>query len=68
MASLSGLRIWHCLQAALGHRYAWIWCCHVVAWATSEAPIQPLAQELPYAANEAVKKKEEKIKFELVSL
>ena len=42
LASLSGLRIWHCRE--LWHKSA------------AAAPIQPLAWELPYAAGVALKK------------
>ena len=59
LASLSGLRIWHCCGA--GHRRGsdpvllWLW--HRSA---ASALIQPLAQELPYAAGAALKSKKKK--------
>ena len=48
LASLSGLRIWHCHQ---------LWRRLVVA-----VPIQPLAWELPYATAGALKNKQKKEK------
>ena len=55
---LSGLRIWcwhkpwHRLQMWLGPALLWLWCRPEAA-----APIQPLAQELPYAAGSALNNK-----------
>ena len=43
LASLSGLRIWH--------------CCELWLWPAAASPIQPLASELPYAAGVALKTK-----------
>ena len=34
--------------------------CHFSAWATAVAQVQPLARELPHAADEAKKKKRKK--------
>ena len=50
LASLSGLRIWHCCGCGLWHRLA------------SVAAIRPLAWELPYSVGVALKKKKQKIK------
>ena len=36
---------------------AQILCCRAVTQASAEAPSQPLAQELPYARREAIKRK-----------
>ena len=50
-ASLSELRIQHCLSCGVSHRlgsdpkFLWLWCRLAAA-----APIQPLAWKLPYAA------------------
>ena len=45
MASLSGLRLWHCRE---------LWCRLAAA-----ALIQPLAWEPPYAAGEALKRQKQ---------
>ena len=56
-ASLSGLRIRHCLNCGVGFRYSsdsallWLWYRPAAA-----APIRPLAWELPYATGVAKKK------------
>ena len=58
LASLSGLRIWHCLSCGVGCRHGsdlvllWL-CCRLAAVAL----IQPLAWELPYVALKDKKKK-----------
>ena len=58
LASLSGLRIWHCLSCDVGHRLgsdlALLWLWHRLA---ALAPIRPLAQELPRALGAALKRK-----------
>ena len=36
--------------------------CHFSAWATTVAQVQPLARELPHAADEAKKKKKKERK------
>ena len=51
LASLSGLWIWHGGQMWLGSVLLLLWCKQAAA-----APTQPLAQELPYAAGEAIKR------------
>ena len=59
LASLSGLRIWHCRKRrSVGCRCGsdpavllWLWCREAAA-----APIQPPAWELPYASGEALKR------------
>ena len=57
LASLSGLRIWHCSGCGVGHRHSsdlallWLWRRSAVA-----ALIQPLAWELPYAVGAALKR------------
>ena len=63
LASFSGLRIWCChmmqgrLQTQLRFRMLWLW--HRLATTT---PIGPLAWELPYARDTALKKKKQKRK------
>ena len=53
LASLSGLRIWHCCK--LQHRsQTWLWLWYRLAAA---ALIHPLAWELPYATGAALKEK-----------
>ena len=58
LTSFSGLRIWH---GHIGHRCSldlallWLWRRLPAA-----APVQPLAQELPYAAGAALKRKKQK--------
>ena len=55
LASLSGLRIWHCRE---------LWCrlkvqlgsCVAVSVASAIAPVRPLAWELQYALDAALKK------------
>ena len=60
LASLSGLRIWHfselqCRsQTQLGSE--------AVVWAGRTAPIRPLAWELPYASDSALKRQKKKKK------
>ena len=60
LASLSGLRIWHfselqCRsQTQLGSE--------AVVWAGGTAPIGPLAWELPYASDAALKRQKKKKK------
>ena len=49
LALLSGLRIWCCRE---------LWCR-----LAATVPIQPLAWELPYTADVAVKKKKKKVKY-----
>jgi len=57
LASLSGLRIWHChklwsrSQMHSDPTLLWLWRRPAAA-----APIRPLAQELPYAAGVALKR------------
>ena len=57
LASLSGLRIRHCLSCGVGHRCGlypallWLWCRQDVI-----ALIGPLAWEPPYAASVALKR------------
>ena len=59
LASLSGLRIWHCRESGIGHRCGsdpellWLWCRPAAT-----APIQPLAWEPPYAMRMALKRQE----------
>ena len=61
LALLSGLRIWCChklqrrLQKQLGSCVA-----AAVAYVAAAAPTQPLAWELPYAADVAIKEKKKK--------
>ena len=61
LASLSGLRIWHCLRYGVGHRcgsdLVLLWCRRVAT-----APIQPLAWESLYAAGVALKGQQQKKK------
>ena len=58
LASLSGLRIWHATICSIGYRCGsdltllWLWCRMAVA-----APTQHLAQEFPYATDEALNRK-----------
>ena len=65
LASLSGLRIWHCLSCGVGHRnstdLALLWLClwHRLAAAS---PIRPLAWALAYVSHEALKSKKKKKK------
>ena len=40
---------------------AQIWCCVAVAYEMNEIPIWPLAQEFPYAAGVALKRKKKKV-------
>ena len=60
LTSLSGLRIWRCLELWVGRRQAsdlvllWLW--HGLA----AIPIGPLAWEPPYAAGAALKKGKKK--------
>ena len=64
LASLSALRIWLCSE--LWCRLLWLWLRPAAA-----ALIRPLAWELPYAANEAVKKRKkekEKKKKEIAEM
>ena len=62
LASLRGLRIWHChemicrSQTWLRSVLPWLWHRPVAA-----TLIRPLAQELPYAAGAALKKKKKRI-------
>ena len=57
-ALLSGLRIQCCCKLCVGRSFGsdlallWLWCRPAAA-----VPIQPLAQELSYAAGAAVKRK-----------
>ena len=57
LASLRGLRIWHCRELWCSGRcssdlaFLWLWCRPVTA-----APIQPLAWEPPYATGAALKR------------
>ena len=64
LASLSGLRIWHCLSCGVGHRSALdlvlLWPWHRLAAA---ALIQPLAWKLVYAIPAALKTEENSIFF-----
>ena len=57
-ASLSGLRMWHCCEpchrCGLDPSWLWLWC-------RPAAPIGPLAWELTYAMDAALKKKKKKI-------
>ena len=64
LASLSGLRIWHCHKLKCRSQMAaliqcclclWLWCRPAAA-----APIWPLAWELPYATSVALKRKKKK--------
>ena len=62
LASLGGLRIWHCHELVGGRRgldlaLLWLWCRLAAI-----APIRPLAQEPPCATGAALKKKQEKKK------
>ena len=58
LASISGLRIWHCRelwrrwQTRLGFGVLWLWRRPVAT-----APIRPLAWEAPYDVGVALKKK-----------
>ena len=58
MASLSGSGIWWCVSCGVGFRHAWdhelLWLWHRPA---AVAPTQPLAWEPPYAADVALKGK-----------
>ena len=62
LASFSGLRIWRCCklshrsQMGFGWVLLWLWCRPAGA-----APIQLLAQELPYAAGAAIKRKKKEL-------
>ena len=62
LASLSGLRIWHCCELCVGHRFdldlmlLWLWCRLAAV-----APIRPLTWEPPYALGVALEK-DKKIK------
>ena len=64
MASLSGLRNWHCLKLQYkSHKrpdlvLLWLWNRPAAA-----APNGPLAQELPYAPGAAVKGKKKHQRF-----
>ena len=61
LASLRGLRSSVAVSCGVGHRHSsdpillLLWCRQAAA-----APIQPLAWELPYAANLALKRKKKK--------
>ena len=63
LASLNGLRIWHCQDYGIGYRCVldpallWLLCRPVAA-----APIRLLAWEPPYAAGAALKSKSKKKK------
>ena len=61
LASLSGLRIWHCYGVGCRHgsdlELLWLW--HRPA---SAAPIRPLAWEPPYATGVALEKAKKKKK------
>ena len=54
LASLGGLRTWHCCKL---RRRSQMWLRSSNAMAATEVPIRPLAWELPYAAGVAIGKK-----------
>ena len=68
LALLRVLRIWHCCELLCRSqtwlRFGLLWLWHSLA---AVAPIQPLAWELPYAMDMALKKKKKK-KKECVSI
>ena len=63
LASLSGLRIWHChelwcrSQMRLGSELLWLW-----RRPGATVLVQPLVWELPYATGVAIKRKPKKKK------
>ena len=70
LASLSGLRIWHChelwcrsqMRRSSDLALMWLWCRPAAV-----VPIWPLAWELPYAMGAALKKQEKKISIAMYS-
>ena len=66
LALLSGLRIRHCYELWFGSQTQ-LGSCIAVAVAGA-APIQPFAQELPYAAGGALKKKKKYGAASLISI
>ena len=62
LASLIGLRIWHCCGCGVGHRWGldlvllWLWQSLAAA-----APIRPLAWQPPYTVGVALKKDNKQI-------
>ena len=58
LASLSGLRIWHC-HGLWQRSKIQLGSCIAVVWysVAATAPVGPLAWELPYAMGVALKKK-----------
>ena len=63
LASLSGLRILHCISCGVGPRCGWdlalLWLWHRL---TAIAPIKPLAWEPPYVAGADLKRPKKKKK------
>ena len=76
LASLSGLRVWCCHELWCRLK-TWLRSCIALVWCrpAAAAPFQPLAWELPYAEDEALKRNKQTntfffffLKFSLCSI